>query len=85
MSMDVQIILMTIIAFSAVVSVLGLIFSWLLSPVIKNQEKMGADLKKTKENQDQQQKTISTLLIVLGNKQHEGPITKSNVQGDNSD
>ena len=48
--MDLQIILSTIVAFSAVLTVLSVIFHWLLSPVKENQvriEKEVAELKTT--------------------------------------
>ena len=42
--MDFQIMLMTIIAFSAVISVLGIAFNLLLSPVKQNQARMEKEL-----------------------------------------
>ena len=53
--MDVQIVLMTIITFSAVITVLSFSFNLLLQPVKENQAKIESDLKDIesdlKENQ----------------------------------
>ena len=46
--MEFQIILMTVIAFSAVLSILSVIFHWLLSPVKENQVRIETEIK---ENQ----------------------------------
>ena len=43
--MDIQIVLMTIIAFSAVITVLSFSFNLLLQPVKENQAKIESDLK----------------------------------------
>ncbi len=43
--MEYQAILMTIIALSAVISVLGVIFNWLLNPVKENQVRIATELK----------------------------------------
>ena len=43
--MDYQIILMTIVAFSAVISILGVIFNWLLTPVKEDITELKTDIK----------------------------------------
>ena len=43
--MDYQIILMTIVAFSAVISILGVIFNWLLTPVKEDIIELKTDIK----------------------------------------
>ena len=43
--MDITVVLMTIIAFSAVISVLSVIFHWLLLPVKDNQIRLETEVK----------------------------------------
>lgn len=43
--MEFQIILMTVIAFSAVLSILSVIFHWLLNPVKENQVRIETEIK----------------------------------------
>ena len=58
--MEYQIILMTIIALSAVISILGVIFNWLLNPVKENQARIATELK---ENQARMDKKFEENLI----------------------
>ena len=51
--MDYHAILMTIIAFSAVISVLSVIFHWLLTPVRENQARMEKGQGKLEQGQKQ--------------------------------
>ena len=46
--MDLHTTLLTIIAFSAVISILSVIFHWLLSPLKENQERLESGLKEVK-------------------------------------
>ena len=46
--MDLQIVLMTVIAFSAFMSVLSFIFHWLLSPLKENQARLEIEIKEVK-------------------------------------
>ena len=49
--MELHTFLMTIIAFSATISILGVIFNWLLNPVKENQIDLKNELKDLKEDQ----------------------------------
>lgn len=59
--MDFQIILMTIIAFSAVISVLSFAFSLLLSPVKENQARMEKEITVIRNNQAKMEKEITAV------------------------
>ena len=48
--MDYQVILMTVIAFSAVISVLSVIFHWLLSPVKEDIAEIKTELRELRKD-----------------------------------
>ena len=67
--MDVQIILMTIIAFSAVITVLSFSFNLLLQPVKENQAKIESDLKDIESDLKDFKKEVNEKLDKLLNSQ----------------
>ena len=60
--MDLHTSLLTIVAFAAVISVLSVIFNWLLSPVKENQARMETSLKETQDRMDTGLKEMETEL-----------------------
>ena len=57
--MDIQIVLMTIIAFVAVITVLSVIFNWLLNPVKDNQERIEKEVNQFKTEMNQFKKEMN--------------------------
>ena len=60
--MNITVVLMTIIAFSAVISVLSVIFHWLLSPVKDNQIRLETEVKGIQTKLETEVKGIQTKL-----------------------
>ena len=66
--MDLHTSLLTIVAFAAVISVLSVIFNWLLTPIRENQDRMEAELKEVETGL----KEVETGLKETQNRMEEG-------------